>query len=325
MKYDAQTMYTIKEASARSGVGVPLLRAWERRYGVVTPTRTASGYRLYDDDAIARLVAMRRLIDDGWAPQQAASRVRPATPEDLRAMGRDAVRGPDAAVAPGESVGAAANEALVTRIVDAAARLDGASLDAALDETFAALRFEPAWDAVLLPALRKIGEGWHRGDITVAGEHAASQTIHRRLALAFEAAGVAPSEPPVLVGLAPGARHEFGALAFTTAARRAGIPVLYLGPDLPVDSWVSAAAERDAPAIVLGVPRRTDVERAAEVVAAMRRERPGTLVVLAGPHAHRVGDGSGDALLPQESLTEAVGAVAALLRRQVRGQAPTPS
>ena len=46
-------MYKIKEAAARSGVSVPLLRAWERRYGIVSPTRTASGYRLYDEDALA--------------------------------------------------------------------------------------------------------------------------------------------------------------------------------------------------------------------------------------------------------------------------------
>ena len=39
-------MYTIKQAAARSGVGVSLLRAWERRYGVVHPVRTPSGYRL---------------------------------------------------------------------------------------------------------------------------------------------------------------------------------------------------------------------------------------------------------------------------------------
>ena len=47
--YAAQTMYTIKQAAARSGLSVPTVRAWERRYGVVHPERTASGYRLYDD------------------------------------------------------------------------------------------------------------------------------------------------------------------------------------------------------------------------------------------------------------------------------------
>ncbi len=299
-------MYTIKEASTRSGVGIPLLRAWERRYGVVSPTRTSSGYRLYDDDAIARLVGMRRLIDEGWAPQQAAARIRSAEPDELR----QAVRAPSSRIdgtgeAMPEGVEGSEDEGLVDRIVQAAARLDATELDAALDETFAALRFETAWEAVLLPALRRIGDGWHRGEITVAGEHATSQTIHRRLAMAFEAAGTAPPDPPVLVGLAPGARHEFGALAFATAARRAGLPVLYLGPDLPVDSWVSASVDRGAKAAVIGVPRRADVERAREVVAALSERRPDGLVVLGGTHADRVG-ASHAIRLPDDSLLGAV-------------------
>src|SRR4051794_27389129 len=71
----ARSMYTIKEAALRSGVSVPLLRAWERRYGVVEPERTASGYRLYDDRAITRLRAMRALIAEGWSASNAAARI----------------------------------------------------------------------------------------------------------------------------------------------------------------------------------------------------------------------------------------------------------
>ncbi len=313
MLYDAQTMYTIKEASSRSGVGIPLLRAWERRYGVVAPTRTSSGYRLYDDEAIARLVAMRRLIEDGWAPQQAAAHVRSAEPASLRDGAADPSPRAEATVAAASQ--SPEHELLVDRIVESAARLAGSDLDAALDETFGALRFETAWQAVLLPALRRIGDGWHRGEITVAGEHATSQTIHRRLAMAFEAAGPAPSEAPILVGLPPGARHEFGALAFATAARRAGLPILYLGPDLPIDSWVSAAAERAAPAVVIGVPRRADVDHARAVVTALARERPGTRILLGGTHADRVAaDG---VRLPDDSLAAAVADLDRVVRSRV--------
>ena len=65
-------MYTIKQASARTGLGAPLIRAWERRYGVIAPTRTASGYRLYDEQTIKVLLAMRALVDTGWTASEAA-------------------------------------------------------------------------------------------------------------------------------------------------------------------------------------------------------------------------------------------------------------
>jgi MerR family transcriptional regulator, light-induced transcriptional regulator len=311
-------MYTIKEASARSGVGIPLLRAWERRYGVVQPERTASGYRLYDDDDLARLVAMRRLIDDGWAPQQAATRIRSAEPAELDGWAAE-VQGAPRENASGGGPGLdAAHLELVDRIVLAAQQLDAAELGSALDEAFAMLRFEPAWEGVLLPALHRIGDGWHRGEIDVAGEHASSQTIQRRLAMAFEAAGAASASPPILVGLGPGARHEFGALAFAVAARRAGLPVLYLGPDVPVDSWVTAATERRAAAAVIGVPRRADVDRADEAVAALRRQRPQTPVFVGGAFSDRI-RAKGIHRLPDESLETSVAA----LGRAVRDGAQT--
>ena len=47
-------MSTIKEAATRAGLTPTVARAWERRYGVVAPARTTSGYRLYDEAAIER-------------------------------------------------------------------------------------------------------------------------------------------------------------------------------------------------------------------------------------------------------------------------------
>ena len=96
-------MYTIKEAAARTGLTVPVLRAWERRYGVVAPTRTAGGYRVYDEAALARLRSMRRLVDDGWSPSAAAAAIiagtnppagiqTDSTAEEKRGSARRAVR-----------------------------------------------------------------------------------------------------------------------------------------------------------------------------------------------------------------------------------------
>ena len=93
-------MYTIKEASSRSGVPVAPLgagTAWSR-------PGTESGYRLYDDAAIAALSIMRRLVDSGWSPAAAATGDR-LGPGDQRArtdLGRAATgilrdRAPEAA------------------------------------------------------------------------------------------------------------------------------------------------------------------------------------------------------------------------------------
>jgi DNA-binding transcriptional MerR regulator/methylmalonyl-CoA mutase cobalamin-binding subunit len=312
-------MYTIKEASARSGVGIPLLRAWERRYGVVAPTRTASGYRLYDEEAIQRLSAMRRLIAAGWAAQQAAERVREAGHDALAAIAAEGAGAPPRAAQPSPTVdGEPTVSRLIQRLVDAARQLDAFAFEQGLDEIFGSARFEAAADAVLMPALRAIGDAWARGELSVAGEHAASQAALRRLAMAYEAAGTPAASLPVLVGLGPGARHELGALAFATAARRAGLPVLYLGPDLPVESWTSAATDRDARAAVLGVPTRADVARAREVLSELRRARPGMPLAVGGALARQAAKDDLAIELPH-GLAESAKRLAEVLERPGNG------
>ena len=298
-------MYTIKEASARSGVGIPLLRAWERRYAVVAPNRTPSGYRLYDDTAIERLRAMRHLIASGWSTQQAAEHVRGTPDAEVTALVPAGMEAPASVAQPIEGSAAAA---LITRLVDAARRIDATELEAALDEAFSAARFEISADRVVMPALRAIGDAWAREEISVAGEHAASHAVLRRLAMAYEAAGDPSAERPILVGLGPGSRHELGALAFAIAARRAGMPVLYLGPDLPADEWTTAAARRDARAAIVGVPTRADVRGATTVLEGLRANGGEMLLAVGGNQAHRVAR-TADVLELPESLSAAVAAV----------------
>ena len=61
--YAGQTMYTIKRAAELTGIGLASLRAWERRYGVVPPSRTESRYRLYSDNDVRALSIMAALVD----------------------------------------------------------------------------------------------------------------------------------------------------------------------------------------------------------------------------------------------------------------------
>jgi methanogenic corrinoid protein MtbC1 len=277
----------------------------------VSPTRTASGYRLYDDEAIDRLRAMRQLIAHGWSAQQAAEHVRDGSEAEIAALARsvtpaDNDPGPDVAAGAVEPTAPAVD--LVQRVVDAARDLDANALESALDEAFTSGRFEAVSERFVMPALHAIGDAWERGEVSVAGEHAASHAILRRLAMAYEAAGDATSQRPVLVGLGPGSRHELGALAFAITARRAGVPVLYLGPDLPADSWKAAAVGRQPRAAIIGVPTRADVRRASEVIEALRSAQPDLLVAVGGQESGRAAAATGAIQLP-ERLPEAVAAI----------------
>jgi DNA-binding transcriptional MerR regulator/methylmalonyl-CoA mutase cobalamin-binding subunit len=264
-------MYTIKEASARSGVGAPLIRAWERRYGVVRPARTTTGYRLYDDATINVLLTMRALTESGWTASEAARAisagevpVEAASDED-RSMAATIQR----EAAP--SAAAEHRSRIIARFVAAAQSASPAETEAALDAVFAAGSFEAIVDDLLLPAMAALGDAWAAGTLGVAAEHAASAAVGRRLAAVYQAAGV-PARPSVLVGLPPGARHELGTLAFAAALRRRGVGVLYLGSDVTVEGWIDVAARTRARAAVVGVVVPSDREGAAAVIAALQAQ-----------------------------------------------------
>jgi methanogenic corrinoid protein MtbC1 len=276
--YAVQTMYTIKQAAARTGLTVPVLRAWERRYGIVAPRRSAGGYRIYDEEAIARLGAMRRLVQSGWSPSTAAAAIASGTapldvpdpdPPATRVIPVDRPLGPD----------------LGRSFVSAAGRLDPDGIEQLLDEMFARGSFERVADEHVLPAVVALGEAWADGRIDVAAEHLASHAVLRRLAAAYQAAGRPVAERgAILVGLPPGSRHELGALAFAVAARREGLPILYLGPDLPVDDWVLTAERMGARAAVIGSVTPADRNAARDVAAALLESRPGLLIAFGGKH-----------------------------------------
>jgi DNA-binding transcriptional MerR regulator len=229
-------MYTIKQASRLTGVSEASLRAWERRYRVVVPHRNESGYRVYDEEDLAAVSTMRRLVDNGWSPAEAAEAVRSGTAPAVL----------DKVVGPETSDGLHQPNAVTytQRFLSSAAQMDTAGIEESLDGGFALGSFEHVVDSWLFPTLEALGEGWARGEIDVAGEHAASHAVHRRLSAAFDAAGSRSRGPAVVVGLPPGSQHDLGALAFATAIRRRGIDVLYLGANVPVSSWEAAVRSR---------------------------------------------------------------------------------
>lgn len=304
-RYTARTMYTIKEAATRTGLTVAVLRAWERRYGVVAPTRTAGGYRVYDEAALGRLRSMRRLIDDGWSPSAAAAAIIAGTD-------------PPAAIATDAMTGATSSP-FVEQLVDAAAALDSSRIEAVLDEMFAAGTYERVMDDHVIPSLRALGDAWAAGRVPVVGEHVASNAVLRRLAASFQASGPGRDQRrPVLVGMPPGARHELGGLIFATALRRVGLPVVYLGADLPLDDWIAAVEQTDARAVVVGAVMHADASAAMSVAAGLRAARPELLIAFGGAAAPDPDAGTASSAgmirLPAE-LGEAVAALSSALTR----------
>lgn len=274
-------MVTIKKVAELTGVPEHTLRAWERRYGLVEPARSPSGYRLYDEAAIAAIRRMSQLVRSGWPPRRAAE----------EAARRIRV----------EADGARARDDLLA----AAVRLDGETVERIVADRFAQDDFERVTDEWLMPALSALGRAWARGELTVAGEHLVAAVTMRRLAAAYDEAARFVAGPTVLVGAPPGVDHEIGLLAFATAARRAGLRTVYLGAQVPAPAWREAAAGTAARHAVTSLHRRADAVRL-EPVAAALAGLPALALWVGGSH-------QSSAPVPFQPLGHSVAAAAATL------------
>ncbi|NUO35009.1 MAG: MerR family transcriptional regulator [Dermatophilaceae bacterium] len=308
-------MYTIKRAAELTGISVATLRAWERRYGVVSPKRSDGGYRLYGAEDVRALAIMNSLVNEGWSAREAATEtLRRLSSRDAAGKdGRDprerthAVPRRVAPLRPGSRYQSEDAEAFIR----AAERLDSASATAVLDARFGLGTFEHVVDDWLMPTLELVGEEWAHGRLTVAGEHLVSYAVQRRLAAAYEAASGRADGPTLLIGLPPGARHELGLLAFAVAARRAGFATVYVGADLPAEEWVRAIEARRAAGMVMAVPRHVDIAAARKIVETVNRSHPEVVIGLGGSQQDEIG---GSCVHLGHSITVAVGEMSRRLR-----------
>jgi MerR family transcriptional regulator, light-induced transcriptional regulator len=248
---DGAAQLRIGELSRRTGVATELLRAWERRYGLLTPERTSAGYRLYSADDVRRVRRMRGLLATGLsaaeAARQAASEPRPPAEAER------------AEVAPG----AAAAE--LRRALES---LDDANAHAAFDQLLADYSNAAVLTGVVLPLLRELGAGWERGEITVAQEHFASNLLRGRL-LGLARGWDRGSGPRAVLACPPGERHDLGLVIFGLALRDLGWRITFLGADTPPETIVETVRRLEPQALVFAVADRARLGGVVETAAGL--------------------------------------------------------
>ena len=231
---DAQPGYLrIGQLAKRTGASPELLRAWEQRYGLLQPTRTAGGFRLYSADDEARVQRMQSLVSSGLAAAQAARLILSGGEPAPHTVSGSATSLEDAA----------------GNLAASLDRLDEQAANTALDRLFSAYTVETVLRDVVLPYLHRLGERWEAGEVSVAQEHFASNLIRGRLLGLAQGWGQGQG-PGAILACVPGEQHELGLLAFGVALRRRGWRITYLGTDSPIDA-VTDIAPSLAPTVVV--------------------------------------------------------------------------
>jgi MerR family transcriptional regulator, light-induced transcriptional regulator len=283
-----ENRFRIGELSRRSGVSPDLLRAWERRYGLLEPSRSAGGLRLYSEDDVVRVRAMQSQLEAGLAAAEAAAVAVSAR-------------------AGAEGVGDA--PALRRELDTALLGYDEAGAHAVFDTLMARLSLDAVLGDVVVPLLHDIGERWERGEITIAQEHFASTVLRGRL-LGLARGWGAGFGPLALLACAPGEQHDLGLLAFGLALRGRGWRIVYLGPDTPVASVAEAAHTSRPRRVVVSAVDQEALETHRSELLELAREHP---LAVGGAAVHELDLGA-DVLVLGDGPIEAADLVTSLVR-----------
>jgi DNA-binding transcriptional MerR regulator len=277
----------IGELSRRVGVSPALLRAWERRYGLLDPARTAGGLRLYGPEDERRVRDMQAGLRRGLSAAEAA---------------REALSGAGGMQEPGLS------SAPLAAALDA---MDAEEAHLVLDRLLATFTLETALSEVILPYLHELGERWSRGEASVTQEHFASNLIRGRLMSLARSWGTGGG-PLAVLACAPGEQHDLPLMAFGLALRGRGWRIAFLGTDTPAGSMADAAGMLDPALVVVSAVSGEVFERSADELADLARSYP---LAIAGAGAseqlaERLGCGllAGDPVSAAASVSVGAGA-----------------
>jgi DNA-binding transcriptional MerR regulator len=230
-RLDNDRLYPIGTVSERTGVNSVTLRAWERRYGLVQPRRTASGRRLYSEADVRLIEHVLEQLDSGLPISSVARQLRQGLDDASHIdIWQDYRRS----------------------MIEAITRFDESVLDSIYNEAMSLYPVDIVTTRLIVPLLEELGNRWSRAvEGGIAEEHFFSVFMRNKFGARFHHRNAHNSGPVIIAACLPGEHHEFGLLLFALSAHARGYRLILLGPDMPLHELPLVLARTRADGIVL--------------------------------------------------------------------------
>lgn len=230
--------FNLKVVVNNTGIKPDTLRAWERRYGLPKPKRTAGGHRLYSQKDIEIIQWLSARQNEGLSISRAVKLWH-----RLEKEGKDPLKEPSYRLASQKSLPTPQPNRQIdlseTRLawIQACLNFDESTAERILTQAFALYPTETVCIEVLQKGMSDIGERWYNDQATVQQEHFASALAMRRLNTLVSAAPAPTLSGKIIVACPPHEHHTFASLLLTLMLRHRGWEVLYLGADVPAERF----------------------------------------------------------------------------------------
>jgi MerR family transcriptional regulator, light-induced transcriptional regulator len=268
--------FPIKNVSERTGIQPVTLRAWERRYHLLAPSRAENKYRLYSEQDIALLTWVKSRMAEGIQISAVARLV-----EGMRQTGdwpEVADPGPRIVVQPTNEPA----QKFVQLLFTAFMQKDEQKAIGILKEVQTKFPLAELFCAIVTPVLVQIGEAWYEGRIGVSTEHFTSSIIRGWLLELFYSLPPSNSRKRILIGSGPEEDHEIGELMFACLLREKRYLVDYVGPDNPLDDLAEYATEQNASLVIMTATLESNAKRLKKAQETLNRGLKPPIFAFAG-------------------------------------------
>lgn len=280
--------YSMKLASIRSGLTPHLIRAWERRYHVLTPARTPTDRRAYTDADIEKLSLLRCATEAGHT----IGRIAHLSTSELRELTSANTSDRSQSSFTGSGVERAADSDREPKLGDSAPsvltcmqmvrEMNREGFEHALNRANLALGIHRMIDEVLVPTIESLGSEWSEGRIRPAQEHLATAVLRTHLGRLLGSESAGKPAPRLVVTTPAGQFHELGALLVAVTAATMGWSVVYLGPNLPAAEIAAAVVQTEAGALALSIVYPPDDPRLHAELLEVAAHLEGNVSILVG-------------------------------------------
>ena len=253
-------IHRIHRVAKLTGLSKDVIRVWERRFGVLKPTRGANRYRNYSDEDVALLRYLKEQLDSGGSIGE------------LARLGREELLNRMRAASPRASFIDNTFDRLLRELLSALDPFDRVMFEKRLNGAVAVVPFEEALHGILLPLQEQVGRLWHDGHVNVALEHYVTKQIQQKIFSAMNQLPVAEFGAKVLVACPPGEEHDIAALAVAYRCRVRGCRVYYLGANVPVTALTKLCHEVKPDLTIISFPLTLPEAKATEVIQALAQE-----------------------------------------------------
>lgn len=260
--------FNISAVEREAGLSKDVLRMWERRYGFPKPSRDDNGERQYSVAEVAKLRAIKRLMDVGVRP----GKIIHASLEELNSLA-------DGRVAPRREQTAPAVEGEILTLL---LTHDVASLQNSLANLLMRQGLQRFVLETLTALNHAIGDAWMRGELAVFEEHLYTEQLQVALRTAINAFPRQTGTPKVLLTTFPGEQHGMGLLMVEALLVPEGSQCISLGVQTPLEDIRLAALAHDVHVVALSFSAAFPVRQAGDGLAALRRQLPSKIALWAG-------------------------------------------